>query len=92
MNTLLSLLDFIVLVLLVIHVLRKVSAGLPTGPAAAILKICVALVVVFLATVSLTVYMGLVDEASSLMRVFLLAVVLAMAALVGMSWTSKPAA
>jgi hypothetical protein len=50
------------------------------------------LVVVFFATVSLTVYMGLVDAADSLMRVVLLAFVVGMAALVGVSWTSKPVA
>jgi hypothetical protein len=92
MNTLLSLLDFIVLVLLVIHVLRRVSAELPKGTGATILMICLALVVVFFATVSLTVYMGLVDAADSLMRVVLLAFVVGMAALVGVSWTSKPVA
>ncbi len=92
MNTLLSLLDFIVLVLLVIHVLRRVSEGLPKGPGATILMICLALVVAFFATVSLTVYMGLVDAADSLMRVVLLAFVVGMAALVGVSWTSKPVA
>jgi hypothetical protein len=54
--------------------------------------ICLALVVVFFATVSLTVYMGLVDAADSLMRVVLLAFVVGMAALVGVSWTSKPVA
>ena len=92
MNTLLNLLDFIVLVLLAIHVLRRVSAGLPKGPGATILMIYLALVVAFLATVSLTVYMGLVDGASSLMRAFLLALVVGMAVLVGVSWRSKPAA
>jgi hypothetical protein len=92
MNTLLNLLDFIVLVLIVIHLLRRVSAGLANAPGAPILIICVALVAAFFATVSLTVYMGLVDAADSLMRVVLLAFVVGMAVLVGVSWTSKPVA
>lgn len=92
MNTLLNLLDFIVLVLIVIHLLRRVSAGLANVPGAPILLICVALVAAFFATVSLTVYMGLVEAADSLMRVVLLAFVAVMAVLVGVSWTSKPVA
>jgi hypothetical protein len=92
MNTLLNLLDFIVLVLIFIHLLRRVSAGLANAPGAPILVICVALVAAFFATVSLTVYMGLVDAADSLMRVVLLAFVVGMAVLVGVSWTSKPVA
>lgn len=92
MNTLLNLLDFIVLVLIVIHLLRRVSAGLANAPGAPILIICVALVAAFFATVSLTVYMGLVDAADSLMRVVLLAFVVGMAVLVGVSSTSKPVA
>ena len=92
MNTLLNLLDFIVLVLIVIHVVRRVSAGLANAPGAPILIICVALAAAFFATVSFTVYMGLVDAADSLMRVVLLAFVAGMAVLVGVSWISKPAA
>jgi hypothetical protein len=92
MNTLLNLLDLIALLLLVIHVLRKVSVELPKGLGAAILTFCVGLFAAFLATVSLTVYMGLVAEASALMRVVLLAFVLAMVAVVGTSWTSKSVA
>src|SRR4029077_9394638 len=69
MNILLNLLDFIVLVLIVIHLLRRVSAGLANAPGAPILIICVALVAAIFATVSFTVYMGLVDAADSLMRV-----------------------
>jgi len=92
MNTLLNLLDFIVLVLIVIHLLRRVSAGLANVPSAPILIICVALVAAFFATVSLTVYMGLVEAADSLMRVVLFAFVAVMAVLVGVSWTSKPVA
>ena len=92
MNTLLNLLDFIVLVLIVIHLLRRVSAGLANAPGAPILIICVGLVAAFFATVSFTVYMGLVDAADSLMRAVLLAFVVGMAVLVGVSWTSKPVA
>jgi hypothetical protein len=92
MNTLLNLLDFIVLVLIMIHLLRGVSAGLANAPGAPILIICVALAAAFFATVSFTVYMELVDAADSLMRVVLLAFVVGMAVLVGVSWTSKPVA
>lgn len=91
MNTLLSLLDLIVLVLIVITVVRRVSAGLANAPGAPILVICVALVAAFFATVSFTVYMGLVDAADSLMRVVLLAFVGVLAIVVGASWTSKTA-
>jgi hypothetical protein len=92
MNILLNLLDFIVLVLIVIHLLRRVSAGLANAPGAPILIICVALVAAFFAIVSFTVYMGLVDAADSLMRMELLAFVVGMAVLVRVSWASKPVA
>lgn len=92
MNTFLNVLDFIVLVLIVIHLVRRVSAGLANAPRAPILIICVALAAAFFATVSFTVYMGLVDTADSLMRVVLFAFVAGMAVLVGVSWTSKPVA
>lgn len=92
MNTLLDLLDFIVLVLIVIHLLRRVSTGLANVPGAPILIVCVALAAAFLATVSFTVYIGLVDVASPLMRIVWLAFVVGMAVIVGVSWTSKAAA
>jgi hypothetical protein len=92
MNTLLDVLDFIVLVSIVVLVVRKVSAGLANAPGASILVICVALVAAFFATVSFTVYMGLVDVADSLMRVVLLAFVVVLAIVVAASWTSKTAA
>jgi hypothetical protein len=92
MNTLLDLLDLIVLVLIVTHLLRRVSAGLANAPGAPILIFCVALVAAFFAIVSFTTYMGLVDAASSLMRMVLLAFVVLLAVVVGISWTSKQAA
>ena len=92
MNTLLDLLDLIVLVSLVVLVVRKVSAGLANAPGAPILVICVALVAAFFAIVSLTVYMGLVDIASSLWRLVLLLFLVALAVVLGASWTSKTAA
>ncbi len=92
MNTLLDLLDFVVLLLIVILLLRRVSAGLANAPGAPILVICVALAAAFFATVSFTVYVGLVDAADSLMRMVLLAFVVLLAAVVGLSWTSKQAA
>lgn len=92
MNTLLDVLDFIVLVSIVVLVVRKVSAGLANASGAPILVICVALVAAFFATVSFTVYMGLVDIAGSLMRLVLLAFVVVLGAVVGLSWTGKQAA
>jgi hypothetical protein len=92
MNTLLDLLDLIVLVSIVVLVVRKVSAGLANAPGAPILVICVALVAAFFATVSLTVYMGLVDAADSLMRLVLLAFVVVLGMVVGAAWTGKATA
>ncbi|HXC34032.1 MAG TPA: hypothetical protein VNZ56_16255 [Verrucomicrobiae bacterium] len=92
MSTLLDLLDLIVLVSIVVLVVRKVSAGLANAPGAPILVICVALVAAFFATVSFTVYMGLVDIASSLWRFVLLLFLVALAVVLGASWSSKAAA
>lgn len=92
MSTLLDLLDVIVLASLVVLVVRKVSAGLANAPGAPILVICVALLAAFFATVSLTVYMGLVDIASSMWRFVLLLFLVALAVVLGASWNSKAAA
>ena len=92
MNALLDVLDFAVLVLIVTLLLRRVWAGLANAPGAPILLICVAVLAALFATISLTVYMGLVDAASWLMRVVLLALAVVLAVVVGVSWTGRPAA
>lgn len=92
MNTLLEVLDFLVLVLLVVQVVRWVQTGLADAPGGIILTICVALAVAFLATVSFTVYVGLLESSSVAMRIFYLAVVVAMGLMAAMSRTSKAAA
>lgn len=92
MNMLFEALDFVVLLLLVIHVVRWVSSGVANAPGGIVLTICVTLTAAFLATVSLTVYIGLVESGSSFWRLIYLAIVVAMGLIVAMSRTGKASA
>jgi hypothetical protein len=92
MGTLLSILDFIVLLVLVVSVLRAAKKEIPEGPASIVLSICLALVLIIFGTVSFTAYLGLVEVSSSLTRVMFLVVLLAMAALLRVPWAGKSAA
>jgi hypothetical protein len=88
MGTLVNIVDLIVLLLLVVHVPRTVWKG----SGSLLLTICVALAVIVFAPVSLAALSGLVGSESSLTQVILLAALLAMAALVGISLASNPVA
>ena len=92
MGTLLSILDFLVLCLLVLSVLRIVWKELQPGSGSLILSLCVALALAILAIVSLTTYMGLVDVSSTFTQVIFLIVLLVMSALLRLAWSGKPAA
>jgi hypothetical protein len=61
------------------------------GLASLFLSIFVGLAVLVFAIVSLGAYVGLVGEASAFTQVIFLLVLLFMAALIGSSWSSKPA-
>ena len=90
MATLLSILDLIVLLLLIVHVTRTVSMKDP-GVGSLILSIFVALAVIVFATVSLGAYAGLAGESSTFTQVIFLLILLVMAALIGLSWSSASA-
>jgi hypothetical protein len=89
MGTILSILDFIVLLLLALGVLRAVWKELRQGPGSSLLTICVALALVVLAVVSFGAYVGLVEAVSSLAQGIFLVILLVMAALLRFSWTGK---
>jgi len=92
MGTLLSILDFVVLLLLVLLVPRTVWKELPRGSGSLVLSICVSLVLIVFAIVSFSSYLGLVEVSSSLTRGIFLVILLGMAALLRLSWVSKPVA
>jgi hypothetical protein len=92
MTTLLSIVDFIVLLLLVVLVLRSVTKEQPQGSGSLVLAICLAPVLIIFGIVSISAYMGLVEVVSSLTQGVLLVVLLGMAALLGFSWAGKAAA
>ena len=86
MATLLHILDLVVLVLLIVHLIRVVSAF-----GSVLLSICVGLAGIVLAIISLGVYVGLVGESSTLAQVISLLILLAMAWVILSSWKSNPA-
>jgi hypothetical protein len=85
MGTLLDIFDFIVLLLLFVHLSRAVWRG----SGSMLLTIFISLAAIIFVIVSYTSYLGLVGVLSLLMQGVLLVVLLAMAALVALSWTSK---
>lgn len=91
MDTLLDIVDFVVLLLLIVHITRTVWKEQLQGNGSLLLTICIALASAIFAIVSYTSYMGLVAVSSSLTRVIFLVFLLAMVVVVRLSWTSKPA-
>jgi hypothetical protein len=87
MVTLLSILDVIVLLLLIVHLIRRVREKGP-GFGSLLLTIFVALAVIVFAVVSLGAYLGLAAESSTFTQAIFLLILLAMSALVGFSWSS----
>lgn len=91
MGTILSILDFIILFLLALAVLRAVWKEQQVGSGPLLLTICVALALVVVAFVSFAAYQGLVGVTSSLTQGIFLLILLVMAVLIRFSWTGKPA-
>jgi hypothetical protein len=92
METLLSIADFVVLLLLVVLVLRTMWRELPRDSGSLVLSICVSVVLIDFAIVSFSAYIGLVEVSSSLTQGIFLVVLLVMAAVIRLSWTAKPIA
>lgn len=92
MNTLLGILDFIVLLLLVISIPRIVWKELPQGSGSTLLTICVLAVLIVFATVSISAYLGLIGATSALTRGIFLIILLGMLAILRSAWSYKPAA
>jgi hypothetical protein len=88
METLISIVDFIVLLLFVVYIPRLVRRD----SGSLLLSTLIALAVVIFAIVSFTATAGLIAATSSLTRGIVLVVLLGMAALVRLSETSKPVA
>ena len=88
METLVSIVDFIVLLLFVVYIPRLVRRD----SGSLLLSTLIALAVVIFAIVSFAATAGLIAATSSLTRGIVLVVLLGMAALVRLSETSKPAA
>ena len=88
MGTLVSIADFIVLLLFVVYIPRVVRRD--SGPL--LLSTLIALAVVIFAIVSFSANAGLIAATSSLTRGIVLVVLLGMAALVRLSEASKPVA
>lgn len=92
MGTILNILDFLVLCLLVLSVLRIVWKELRPGSGSLVLSICLAVALAIVAIVSLTAYMGLVEVSSTFTQAIFLLILLAMAALLRFAWPGKPVA
>ncbi len=92
MGTLLGVLDFIVLLLVVVHVPRTVWKKQPHGSGSLLMSIFIALALIVFAFVSFAAYMGLVGVSSSLTRGIFLVLILGMAVLLRLSWVGKPVA
>jgi hypothetical protein len=91
MATLLGISDFIVLFLIVIYIPRDVWKHQKDSGSLA-LSIVIALALIVFALVSFAAYLGLVEVSSSLTRGIFLVILLGMAALLRLSWVSKPVA
>jgi hypothetical protein len=90
MGTLLAILDFVVLLPLVVLVPLTVWKELQRGAGSLVLSICVSLVLIVFAIVSFSSYLGLVEVSSSGTRGIFLVILLGMAAILRLSWVSKP--
>lgn len=92
METILDAVDFIVILLAIVHVTRAVWKEQLEGSSSLLLTACIALAACIFAIISYTSFMGLVATVSSLTQMILLVALLAMIALVSLSWESKPVA
>jgi len=90
MGTLLTIVDFIVVLLLVVQAPPMVWKEQPHGFGPLLLSIFIALAVIVLAIVSSAAFLGLVEGSSSLTRGIFLVVLLGMAAVLRLSWVGKP--
>jgi hypothetical protein len=89
MGTLLSILDFVVLLVLILQALRVVWKKQIPGSGSSVLSACLAFFLLIFGTVSFASYLGLVEVATSAMRGLLLVVLLAMAALLSAVGTGR---
>jgi hypothetical protein len=92
MGTLLSIVDFLVLLLLLLSVLRLVWNEMRAGSGSLALAICLACALAVVAIVSLSAYVGLVAVSSTLTQGIFLLILVVMAALLRFAWTDKKAA
>lgn len=92
MNTLLGILDFVVLLLLVISIPRIVLKELRQAAGSMLLTICVLAVLIVFAVVSLSAYVGLIGVSSGLTRGIFLVILLLMLGTLRFAWSGKPAA
>ena len=91
METILSLLDAIVLLLLIALIPRAVSRGLSTkGPGSQLLSICATAFAIVFAVVSFTASVGFLESTTA--QIAWILVLLVMAYVVRISWTNRPAA
>jgi len=92
MDTILAILDFIILLLLAIQIVRTVSMEPPFGSGSPILSFFVALVLIAFVLISLGAYLGLLAVSSTLTRIIFFVVLLVMVGLLRGSSPAKPAA
>jgi hypothetical protein len=92
MSSLLSILDFVVLLLLIVLVSRTVWKGRQQGSGSLILSVFTAVALIVFAIVSFSSYLGLVEVSSSLTRGIFLVILIVLAALLRLTWSAKPAA
>jgi len=86
MGSLLGVVDFIILLLLIVLILRTVWKEQPQGSGSLLLSIFVALALIVFAMVSFAAYLGLVEASSSLTRGIFFVILLVMAVLLFLSW------
>jgi hypothetical protein len=92
METLLAIVDFVILFLLAIQIVRTVWMEPPFGSGSPVLSFFVALVLIAFFLISLGAYSGLVAVSSTLTRIVFLVVLLVMAVLLRSSSPGKSAA
>jgi hypothetical protein len=92
MSSLLSILDFVVLLLLIVLVSRTVWKGRQHGSGSLILSVFTAVALIVFAIVSFSSYLGLVEVSSALTRGIFLVILIVLAALLRLTWSANPAA
>ena len=91
MATLVNIVDFIVLLMFVVHIPRVVRKALSQGSGQMLLTLCIAVAVIIFALVSFIAEAGLIASVSSLTQGILLLFLVVMAVLVRASWADNSA-